>query len=193
MDRKTVQNDEAFLRQISSPVDFKKDNIMEYVKACKDYCATHVCYALSPVQIGIPKRLIYIKNTKESMDNNFSSEYDDSVVYVNPVVISSKGKTKFLEACESVIRMEGDTIIYFAGEVERPYSIEVEYQDLNGNKQVKTIEGFEATVFSHEYDHLNGVLHTDKTNEVFEMKSQDMREYRSKHPYEIISIENKVL
>jgi len=30
------------------------------------------------------------------------------------------------------------------------------------NLERKTIEGFEATVFSHEYDHLNGILHMDK-------------------------------
>jgi len=83
--------------------------------------------------------------------------------------------------------MKDNQTIYYAGVIDRPYLLEVEYYDINGEKQYKTIEGFEATVFSHEYDHLDGVLHMDKATELFEMTLDEMREYRSKNAYEIIS------
>jgi len=183
MDRITIEDNEEFLRQVSTEVDFDKDDYKEYIRKLKEYCQNNAVYALAPVQIGIPKRLIYIKNTQQNMDNNVADGYDESIIYINPVVISSKGHTRFLEGCASCMYNN----IYLAGVVERPYLLEIEYYDMNGRRQSKLIEGFEATVFSHEYDHLNGVLHMDKSSEIFRMTKDEMRQYRSNHPYEILS------
>ena len=70
LDRKTIENDLDYLRQVSSKVDFKKDNYKEYIETLRNYCESHTCYALAPVQIGIPKRIIYIKNSNQDMSNN---------------------------------------------------------------------------------------------------------------------------
>lgn len=75
------------------------------------------------------------------------------------------------------------------GVVERPYLLEVEYYDKDGKKTKTILEGFEATVFSHEFDHLNGVLHIDIAEEVIEMTYEEKKKYRMEHPYEIISKE----
>lgn len=77
LNRKTIANDEDYLRQVSVPVDFKNDNFMEYVNALEKYCKNNAVYALAPVQIGIPKRMIYIKNTSQNMDNNNTDGYDE--------------------------------------------------------------------------------------------------------------------
>ena len=45
---------------------------------------------------------------------------------------------------------------------------------------------FESTVFNHEYDHLNGILHFDLSNEVYHMNREQMRAFRIMYPYEII-------
>lgn len=181
MDRKTIENDLDFLRQVSTDVDFLKDDYMDYISKLKKYCSEHSCYAMAPVQIGIPKRLIYMKNTKPEMDNNENSLYDEEKIYINPVITSSRGKTKFLEGCESCMDL--------VGVVERPYKIDISYYDINEDAKQETLEGFEATVFSHEYDHLNGVLHIDIADAVFEMSYDEKKQYRSEHPYEIISKE----
>ena len=185
--RKTIENDEEYLRQTSLPVDFQNDNYMEYIDSLKSYCRTAIVFALAPIQIGIPKRLIYIRNTSQDMKNNYAEEYDESILYINPTIISSKGHTKFLEACDSCKVTKNGKLVYYAGIVDRPYSIEIEYYDIHGVKHQKTIEGFEATVFSHEYDHLNGILHMDKSSEIFEMTLEEMQAYRKEHPYEILS------
>lgn len=181
MERVTIENNLDFLRQVSTDVDFDKDNYMEYINKLKEYCFEHVVYAMAPVQIGIPKRLIYMKNTKPEMENNEDSTYDEAKVYINPVITKRIGKTKFLEGCESCLDL--------VGVVERPYKLEIEYFDSLGNKKCETLEGFEATVFSHEFDHLNGVLHIDIAEEVLEMSYEEKKKYRSEHPYEIISKE----
>lgn len=45
---------------------------------------------------------------------------------------------------------------------QRPIGVQIEAQDLQGKKFKMTLEGFEARVFQHEYDHLDGVLYHDR-------------------------------
>ena len=181
--RVTIENNEEFLRQISSDVDFNNDNYMDYVEALKNYCQSNAVYALAPIQIGIPKRMIYLRNTTSDMDKNKDSNYDESTVLINPVIIEAKGHTRFIERCASCLD--------YVGTVDRPYSVEVEYFDINGNKIHDVFEGFKATVFCHEYDHLNGILHIDLADDVREMTWDETRSYREKHPYEILSKDNQ--
>ena len=63
--------------------------------------------------------------------------------------------------------------------------------DLNGTKKEKTITGFPSTVLSHEYDHLNGVLHMDKGLEVLLMNKEERKEFRKKYGYEVYEQEGK--
>ncbi len=179
LNRKTILNDEAYLRQVSVDVSFDDDNYMEYIEALKEYCKNNAVYAMAPVQIGIPKRLIYMKNTTSDMSKNKDSNYDEANILINPVIISAKGRTKFLERCESCLD--------FVGTVTRPYMVEVEYYDVSGRKVHDVFEGFKATVFCHEYDHLNGALHIDLAEDVCEMTLEEAKAYREEHPYEVIS------
>lgn len=183
LNRITIENNEEFLRQISSDVDFNNDNYIDYVEALKNYCQSNAVYALAPIQIGIPKRMIYLRNTTSDMNKNKDSNYDESTVLINPVIIEAKGHTRFIERCASCLD--------YVGTVDRPYSVEVEYFDINGNKIHDVFEGFKATVFCHEYDHLNGILHIDLADDVREMTWDETRSYREKHPYEILSKDNQ--
>ena len=62
----------------------------------------------------------------------------------------------------------------------------ISYQDEEGNYHEKTISGFETTVYSHEFDHLDGILHMDIADYVIEMTTEERKEFRQTHPYEII-------
>lgn len=177
--RKTIEADESYLRQISTDVDFNRDNYKEWVEALKNYCQNNAVYALAPVQIGIPKRIIYFRNTTSDMTKNKDSNYDESAVLINPTIIEAKGHTRFIERCASCLD--------YVAIVDRPYQVEVEYYDVNGNKVHEIFEGFKATVFSHEYDHLNGILHIDLSDDVKKMTWEETKTYREQHPYEIIS------
>ena len=179
LNRITIENNEEFLRQISTDVDFINDDYSKWIEALKDYCQNNAVYALAPVQIGIPKRMIYFRNTTSDITKNKDSNYDESTVLINPVIIEAKGHTRFIERCASCLD--------FVATVDRPYSVEVEYYDVNGNKVHETFEGFKATVFSHEYDHLNGILHIDLSDDVREMTWEETKTYREEHPYEVLS------
>ena len=177
--RKTIKNDEAFLRQVSTAVDFTIDDYKGYIEALKEYCQNNAVYALAPVQIGIPKRIIYLRNTTSDMNKNMDSNYNEETVLINPVIVSTCGHTRFLERCASCLD--------YVGTVDRPYAVEVLYYTIDGKEVHDTFEGFKATVFSHEYDHLNGILHIDRASYVCEMSLEETKLYREQHPYEILS------
>lgn len=176
--RKTIENDEEYLRQISSPVDLSNEEYKADIKLLEQFCLETECFALAAVQIGVPKRIIYLKNTRLDVDLEEKS-YNESRVLINPIVISRKGHTKYWEACLSCL----DNM----GLVSRPYKMEVQYYDAKGIKHTDIFEGFEATVLSHELNHLDGILHMDIALEVLNMPKEKRKVFRETHPYEIIS------
>lgn len=176
--RKTILNDEEYLRQVSQPVNLNNETYKKEIKLLEQFCLENECFALAAIQIGIPKRMIYLKNT--TLDISLEDKnYNESKVLINPIVISRKGYTKYWEACLSCL----DNM----GLVGRPYKIDVQYYDENGVKHIETFEGFEATVLSHELDHLDGILHIDIAEEVLNMPKEARKSYREEHPYQVIS------
>ena len=176
--RKTIENDLEYLKQISKEVSLDDKSYLDDIKLLEEFCINNECFALAAVQIGIPKRIVYLKNT--SLDVSIEDkQYNEAKVLINPVIISRKGHTKYWEACLSCL----DNM----GLVSRPYEMVVSYYDINGVKNEVKIEGFEATVLSHELDHLDGILHMDIAEEILNMPKEERKEYRKTHPYEVIS------
>ena len=116
IERKTIENDEEYLRQISGPVSFEDKTYKDDIKLLEQYCNETECFALAAVQIGIPKRIVYLKNTTLDVPIE-EKEYNESKVLINPVVLSRKGETEFCEACLSCL----DNM----GLVKRPYEMVV--------------------------------------------------------------------
>ena len=183
IEAKKIDKDLEWLKQVSREVDLSTEDISEDLKVLEEYCLGHGVFAMAAVQLGIPKRLVYIKNT--DLDKIEDEEWNEATVLVNPVIKKREGLTQYWEACASCL----DNM----GLVLRPYRIEIEYLDIKGNKQEMTFEGFPATVFSHEYDHLDGILHMDKALEVLFMEKEERKEFRKEHPYEVFSKEGDFL
>ncbi len=180
---KHIKNDLEFLRQRSEEVDFSKDDVKSYIDLLDKATKKFNLYAISPVQIGLPKRIIFFRNTNENMDKNFDDEYSVGEVMINPIIKEQIGETLFLEGCGSCYP--------FCSYVKRPYKILVEYYNELGEKKEETIEGFKATVFSHEFDHLNGILHMDVSNDILILDEKETREKRKYNPYQVISKDGK--
>ncbi len=184
---KTIEEDEKYLRQISKPVDLNDKELKNDISILEQFCQGNGVLAMAAVQLGIPKRLIYIKNTNLDIVNKLQTNeatandqnYNESRVLINPVIIEKIGLTNYWEACKSCLD--------FMGLVKRPYKILVEYFDVEGNKHKEIFEGFESTVLSHEMDHLDGILHMDIADEVLVMPQEKRKIFRQTHPYNIIS------
>ena len=112
-------------------------------------------------QVGVMRRIFVAQPDFE----------DPTKVYymINPVLLEeSEEKEWGIEGCLSVPDMIGD--------VERPVWIKMEATDLDGNRKVYEFEGFDARVMMHEYDHLDGILYTDKARNVRDAE-MDEEEY----------------
>lgn len=153
-------DDEAYLRQISSFVDIENDkDLMNDIEVLEEFCKTNSVMAMAAVQLGIPKRIVYLKNTNLDVINRMQTNcvtddektYNEARVLINPVIVNRYGLTSYWEACASCLDN--------CGFVLRLYQIDVEYYDIHGEKHFDTFEGFESTVLSHEMDHLDGVLY----------------------------------
>jgi peptide deformylase len=75
--------------------------------------------------------------------------------FINPVIeVLDPATAGFWEGCLSVPGLRGF--------VERPQHVEVSYLDISGDRQTLELKGFPATVFQHEFDHLDGTLYIDR-------------------------------
>ena len=183
----TIADNEEFLRQISSPVNLEDKDLLKDISILEQFCKENEVMAMAAVQLGIPKRLVYLKNTNldiiEKMQTNSETEeeknYNEARILINPIIVSREGLTDYWEACASCL----DNM----GHVRRPYKITVEYLDLKGNVHNDIFEGFESTVLSHEMDHLDGILHMDVADEVLIMPKEERKKFRQTHGYNVIS------
>lgn len=76
-------------------------------------------------------------------------------IYINPrVTILDPSEQQYWEGCLSVPGLRGL--------VARPRKIRVNFWDKYGNERELIAEDFSATVFQHEFDHLDGKLFVDR-------------------------------
>jgi peptide deformylase len=76
-------------------------------------------------------------------------------IFINPIIESEKGKEwGFHEGCLSIPGIRE--------EVFRKEKVKISYQDENFKMHEETYDGYAARIIQHEYDHLEGILFTDK-------------------------------
>lgn len=110
---------------------------------------------LAAPQIGLLKRLIVVDLYDE----------EGPKVFVNPVIESPEGCQIDVEGCLSLPGQQGY--------VERPETLKLKYQDLDGVAHELVAEDFFARVLCHEVDHLEGVLYIDKVIPEDELDFED--------------------
>lgn len=110
---------------------------------------------LAAPQVHEPWRLALIEIT-EAPGRYGTLESMPLTAFVNPTieVLTPTPTAGFWEGCLSVPGLRGY--------VERPQHIAVNYIDLAGASQRLELHGFHATVFQHEFDHLDGILYVDR-------------------------------
>jgi len=114
---------------------------------------------LAAPQIGLPIRL-FLVDTAPFSDDELSEEDQIMLksfkrVFINAQILNEEGQEwAFNEGCLSIPDVRED--------VFRKPKITVEYLDENFNTHTEVFEGLIARVIQHEYDHIEGVLFTDK-------------------------------
>lgn len=109
---------------------------------------------LAAPQVGMSVRLALVEVPENSVRYPGAAAYPFGV-YINPRVKVLEAQTQgYWEGCLSVPGLRGY--------VERARKIEVKYLDENAEPRTLVAEGFPATVFQHEFDHLDGKLFVDR-------------------------------
>ena len=117
---------------------------------------------LAGVQIGVKKRIIVA---------NISGE---DVTFVNPEVRSASEELSSLE--EGCLSFPLQTFF-----IDRPSSVTIEYQSLDGKRVVEAFEGVDSAIVQHEIDHLNGVTILDKVSRLKrDMYKRKFKKFRKK-------------
>ena len=76
-------------------------------------------------------------------------------VFINPIIIKEEGSEwVFNEGCLSIPGIRED--------IHRKPKITIEYYDEKFNLKEEVYEGMAARIIQHEYDHIEGVLFTDR-------------------------------
>lgn len=106
---------------------------------------------LAAVQIGKLKRLIVIDDYEST-----------KIVLINPERVAEEGSSEALEGCLSVPER--------VGKVKRFEKIKIKYTDRDGEEKTLEAEDFLARIIQHEMDHLEGILYTDLTDEMYDVE-----------------------
>ncbi len=155
--RKIIRMGHPTLRQQARPLtddELKNPEIGRLVNDMIDTLNDSGGIGLAAPQINEPVRLAIIEIP------GGPSRYGEIppmplTVFVNPrVVIADPAPAGYWEGCLSVPGLRGF--------VERPQHVRVTYQDLDGATHALELKDFLATVFQHEFDHLDGVLYIDR-------------------------------
>lgn len=114
---------------------------------------------LAAPQLGILRRVIVLE-VAQALERD--GQFIDSVpltVLINPE-ITPVGNEK-AEGWEGCLSIPGHR-----GYVERWQHIAYTAQEINGQLVQGRASGFHARIIQHEVDHLNGILYTDRTDQV---------------------------
>ncbi len=133
------------LRSVSRPVTEFDESLSVLIDDMIDTLIRADGAGLAAPQIGVLKRV-------------FVATFDGGKTFVeavNPVIVKAKGKRVAAEGCLSIPRVWE--------KVERSRHVVVEAFDRHGEPIVLKADGFEASCFCHEIDHLDGILFTDKS------------------------------
>ena len=169
--REIIRMGHPTLRQVSRPLTIEELDSPEIVGLVSDMAETlhHAGgIGLAAPQVNEPIRLAIIDIP------GGASRYGEIpamplTVFVNPVIeVLQQEAAGYWEGCLSIPGLRGF--------VERPQHISVSALDLSGKRFQLELTGFLATVFQHEFDHLDGRLYIDHISDMKNLVYEDLLE-----------------
>tara|TARA_R110002167_G_scaffold51470_15_gene148945 strand:- start:1694 stop:2284 length:591 start_codon:yes stop_codon:yes gene_type:complete len=148
------------LRKIGKDLDLDYPMLDELVTNMWETMYKANGVGLAAPQIGLAIRLFVVDTTPFSDDEELTVEEQKALNGFKKVFINAKIHTEtgeewtFNEGCLSIPDIRED--------VKRKGTISISYLDENFKPHTETYDGLLARVIQHEYDHIEGVLFTDK-------------------------------
>lgn len=155
--RNIVTDEDPILKKTCRPVGEVTPRIQMILDDMVETMRDANGVGLAAPQVGIMRRMFVAEPEPERV-----------YIFVDPEMISLEGEQEGTEGCLSVPG--------YVGTVKRPEKIVIRGKDRYGKEKEYTFEGFDAVVMCHEFDHLEGILYTDKATEVFKAEELETEE-----------------
>lgn len=148
-----IYEDSLKLRTKSSVLHFYPDTLIDYLLSRMYATVTspqHPGVGIAAIQVGIPKRLIWVKR--------FDKPGSPWEYYLNPFIIEYSDTFKLRpDGCLSIPGISGMSY--------RAIWIKIKYNTRDGKEVIEKIKHeYTAHIFQHEIDHLDGIVWLDRRN-----------------------------
>ena len=143
--RRIHTDKEPALHKVCKPVTSFDAKLHKRLDDMKDTLIESGGVGLAAPQVGILRRVFLV---------DVGVEEPEVVEFINPEILETDGEQYGPEGCRSVPGKYGL--------VKRPYYAKVRAQDRNGEWIEAEGEELIGRCFCHEYDHLDGILYTEK-------------------------------
>jgi peptide deformylase len=148
------------LRKVGIEIDKNYPNLAELIENMKETMVNAQGVGLAAPQIGLAIRLFIVDTSPFGNDEDLEDDERTFLgnfkkVFINAEILKEEGdEWAFNEGCLSIPDVRED--------VFRQEKVTIEYLDENFVKHTEVLDGLAARVVQHEYDHIEGILFTDK-------------------------------
>lgn len=148
------------LRKVGEEVSKDYPNLNETIANMYETMYNACGVGLAAPQVGLAIRLFIVDCEPFSEGDDLSKEEATQLktfkrTFINAKMLKEEGELwGFNEGCLSIPDVRED--------VYRNEKITIEYFDENFEKKTEVFDGLIARVIQHEYDHIEGILFTDK-------------------------------
>ena len=152
---KIINYPDPRLRKVSVPVEAFGPELRALAARMFELMREHRGVGLAAPQVGQNIRLFIMNHTGQPEDDR---------VFINPQLLEAEGADEAEEGCLSLPGINANVV--------RDKTLRIIACDLDGNPIDRKASGYEARVWQHEFDHLNGTLITDRMGAVAKMAAR---------------------
>ena len=143
------------LRKKGEPISKEFEELPNLIKNMWETMYGAEGVGLAAPQIGMSIQLFLVDASPFSEDEPELEGFKK--IFINPEILEETGEEwQFKEGCLSIPGIREN--------VKRNETIKIKYFDEDFCEHVEQFSGLAARVIQHEYDHVNGILFTDKIN-----------------------------
>jgi peptide deformylase len=142
---------DPILKKVAQPITKDYPNLIEIIENMFETMYRANGLGLAAPQIGLSIRLFVVDGSNVEKDDL----KDFKKIFINAQILDEEGEEwMYNEGCLSIPGIRED--------IYRIPKIKIKYQDENFVEHIEEYSGIAARVIQHEYDHINGVLFTDR-------------------------------
>jgi peptide deformylase len=143
----------SVLRKIAEDIEPDYQGVKELIENMYDTMHSSDGVGLAAPQVGKSIRIFIIDTAPMAEDEPELANF--KTTFINAHITEKKGEPIVSnEGCLSIPEVREDVLRY--------PEITIEYVNENFEKKKETFKGIAAVIVQHEYDHLDGILFTDK-------------------------------